>query len=550
MPPVYTGWLTLAVVAVWIGVTATARRHYVHSFRSGLRERSFDTGAPIRLADVETLEMLVQSLGSSDRRQVLQGLEILAANGRPNLVPPLLLHHDDAEVRRATLGVLKIAGRRDAAPLIERFLGDPDVGVRAEAIQVLASFAEKHVCDLMLPRLRDPDLGVRAAAISCLANHGATGQIEEAEGALRDLLSDHSPEVRREAALALGAIDDPKLSAELVALLYDSEPLVVREAVVAVRRRVERTGYNPIYVATLASLLHDRQVKHEARETLIALGEPAAPALAYFLADPDEAIWVRRALPMTLARIGSTAAVEALLEAGLQTGDAFLRRKVLAAVATLPAHQRGKVEAKAVHDQIRIEAGRYLQALADLCSLGLERIGRLEGPLVVWDDGSEPPDLLDRLLAERLADHLLNMFRLLSLNHPGKGLQEAHGSLVAGSPALRIAALEYLDNLLSGVERRDVFAVIGDNVLDERLEVAARSYGTVVGSVDVTLARMLEGEGLDRDDRRDLSLAVLYKIYTRRITELYPRVAEEHQTTADPVIQETAQWIRQRLPAA
>ena len=129
----------------------------------------------------------------------------------------------------------------------------------------------------------------------------------------------------------------------------------------------------PIYVPTLVSLLHDRQVKHEARETLVALGEPAAPTLAYFLADPDEPIWVRRALPMTLARIGSPAAVEGLLEAGLMTGDAFLRRKVLAAVATLPAHRRGGIEPDAVRGQIRIEASRYLQALADLCSLGLDR---------------------------------------------------------------------------------------------------------------------------------------------------------------------------------
>ena len=104
----------------------------MHSFRRVLKTRSVDAEIPIDITDVTTLEMLVQSLGSSDARQVMQSLDILASNGRENLVSPLLLYHDDAEVRQHTLEILAKSGRVDAVPLIERRLADqdPDVGPR------------------------------------------------------------------------------------------------------------------------------------------------------------------------------------------------------------------------------------------------------------------------------------------------------------------------------------------------------------------------------------------------------------------------------------
>ena len=96
-------WISLVLIVVWLFIAAAASKEYVRSFRRSLRQRAVDTDLPINVADVTTLEILVQSLGSSDPRQVLHSLEILASHDRHHLVPPLLLHHDDAEVRLRTL---------------------------------------------------------------------------------------------------------------------------------------------------------------------------------------------------------------------------------------------------------------------------------------------------------------------------------------------------------------------------------------------------------------------------------------------------------------
>lgn len=248
---VQAGWISLGLIALWLSVTVWAFKEYVHSFQQGLKKGTMDVGDSINLSDIKTLELLVRSLGSSDERQVMHSLDLLVEHGRESLVPPLLLYHDSARIRLYTLGILERAGRSDSTDLIERRLGDEDAEVRAEAARVLASLHGRDVCELMLPRLHFGDSGVRAGAIACVANHGDPEMQTEAAEALRTLLSDASSATRRDAVKAIGAIHDPMFQEHLVNLLYDPDPEVVREAVQAVRRRVARDGYNPIYVSTL-----------------------------------------------------------------------------------------------------------------------------------------------------------------------------------------------------------------------------------------------------------------------------------------------------------
>jgi AAA family ATP:ADP antiporter len=544
---VQIGWISLVLIGVWLVVIAATYREYVRSFREGMKKRSVDTEIPINLSDVTTLEILIQSLGSTDSRQVLHSLEILGRNGKGHLVPPLLLYHDDAQVRRETLGILADVKRHDAAGLVERRLRDEDPDVRAEAIRVLAGLQGRDVCDLMLPRLTEADPGIRAAAVACLANHCAPEIVDNSADVLGDLLSDGSPEVRAEAAKALGAISEPRFQAQLVQLLYDPDPVVVRRAIAAVRRRVARDGYNPIYVSTLISLLQRRRVKHETREALVAFGAQAVPILAHFMDDPQETLWVRRALPKTLARIATIEATQALMDCLGRPADRFLRKKLIESLGSLPAAMRNKLDDTKVHQQIAAEARRYLKALADLHSLGLEKKARLEGPLVKWDRDTIEPDLVDKLVAEQLEDHFNNLFGLLAIIFAPKDIWAAHRSLNSGRRALRTHALEYLDNTLAGDTKRNILAVIDDAPLDEKLLRARRLFGVSKQSRVHTLAEKLDAEMNGDGDAHLMIMAALYTVYTDRISTLYPRVEKLAAGETHPLVEETAIWVVRRL---
>ena len=544
---VQAGWISLALVAVWLVVIGATAREYVAAFRHGLKGRTVDVAIPVDLSDMTTLELLLESLGSSDTRQVLHSLDILAANDRGKLVPPLLLYHDDPEVRKRTLGVLAATERTESLPLIERTLRDTDADVRAEAVRVMAGLQGTDAAELMLPKLEEADPGVRAAAVACLANYGDQTMTERATVVLVDLLHDAEPTVRAEAAKAMGAVNEPMFQTHLIRLLYDSERTVVREAIGAIRRRVARDGFNPLYVPTLVSLLSNRRVRHEVRQGLVAFGEPAVSSMVHFMNDEDEPLWVRRALPKAIAAVGTHAAADALLD-GLEQGkDAFQRRKLVEALGSIRdgdalfRRERGRIL-----KEISREARRYLRLLAALEGLGLRRKGRVEGGLVLWD-GDLAPTLLDRLLEERSADNLLNLFGLLTLVYKASEIWPAYRGLTSRDKMQRARALEFLDNRLEGETKRDVFAVIDDCPMVEKFTRAKRQFGVSVADQTETLKHFLDLEELDDPEAAALISSALYTLHLEQVSGLEARVRDLAEHSEDAFVKETAEWVAGRM---
>jgi ATP:ADP antiporter, AAA family len=541
------GWIALGLVVLWLLAVSPAHRAYIDSFRAGLRQRRVDPAVPIQISDATTLELLVQSLGSPDPRQVLNGLEVLSNHGRGYLVPPILLHHEDPEVRQSTLRILGEAGRHDAMPLIERQLGAPEPEVRAAAISVLAQLSHCDVGELMLPRLDDNSPEVRAAAVSCLIVHGDGRSQRSALRVLTELMSDADPSIRAEAANALSAVPEPHLAPQLVRLLCDDEPRVVRRALAAVQRRAAAGSQNPLYPTLLVRLLGKRQLKHEAREALVAFGPSIIPTLAHFMDDADESLWVRRALPKAIASIGGSAAQGALLESLPQARDSFLRRKLVQALGQL-SERPTRDQVALVDGEMRRELGGYLDTLLDLTALGAPARFRLEGPAVRWSDPDRDPSLLEQLLIEGMKDHLVQAFGLVALTHDPERIWPAYRGLVAARRELRSHALEFLDNTLRPELRRDLFTVIDQLPLAEKLHRAARPDRP--RGPEAVLARLLTPEDVEDDRSRNLAAATAYAIYSERREGLYPLLREAAVASPIPLLRETAHWAVGRLQTA
>ncbi len=534
LSPVRAGWLNLAVLALWLLLLPGLYREYVQAFRRRLQERESEGAMPIDFTDASTLEILVESLGSQDPRQVLHSLDLLAANGRGRLVPPLLLYHDDAEVRSRTLEILAKAGRSDALPLIERRLGDEHPDVRAIAIRVLADLQHGDVGELMEPRLHDSDPAIRAAAIACLASSNGERVPAAAAAALHDMLSDADPRPRIQGARCLGAIPEPLFREQLVQLLYDRDWRVVSEAIGSVRRRVQRDGWTPIYLPTLISLLGNRRLKHSVREALVALGEQVLPSLVHFLNDPDEQIWVRRALPNTIALVECRGASGELFANLSHQRDPFLRRKIIEALSTVRGNVSGEVSHEAAGEQIRVEVRRYFKRLADLSALSTGKAS----PRATL--------LLEQLLDSRAESHLRNIFGLLSLLYPPEHIRAAHRSLSLRGGQTRAHALEYLDNTLEGGMRRDVMAVLDERGVAEKLHDVGLRLGVRKVSGTEVLSRCLETDDREDEDWSFFTVAALLAVHN---ADERSRMAEVERLTSDEntFVAQTATWVKARM---
>ena len=554
--PIQATWFTLFLVGAWLSLTVRAKQHYVDALRRGLNDRNAflesesSSDLDIDPNDVNTLEILVESLGSADEARVVGSLELLRNHGRSRLVPPLLLHHDHPDVRRMTLEIMVDAERRDAVPLIERCVGDDDPDVRAKAIGALARLSGQEGVELMQRRLDDSDPRVRSAAATCVMTQGDESQQARAEKVLVEMVSDADPATRVEAAKALGALPEPTLQQHVIGLLFDSEHRVARSMVVALRSRMARPGRTPIYVPILISLLRDRRLKHDTRDTLVAYGPSVLPALSHFLNDDNEQVWVRRAIPKTIAEFGGRGAAGVLYESLPHCEDSMQRAKIVEALCGLPVHEcdRGRVTS-ALRDLVR----RYFECVCALESLERDgpegEAGAADALTMATRNRDARPPLVVELLREERQTHLRTLGMLLGLLVPDVEAEQlimrAKGS---AARRRRSQALEYLDNVLEGELRDDLLLAFDDLPQSQRVEDARQRFSIPAHDGESALGWLLD-RAAGHEAERWLAAAAAYRVGERQVVALYPKVLALQHNEHSRLVRETAEYVASRMIA-
>jgi ATP:ADP antiporter, AAA family len=529
-------YLSLGVSVLWVAMALQARREYLRSFRKSLATREMQpSDLRLNVADLTTIETLVQELAHPDPKRVVYAIDVLESMDKRNLVTPLLLYHEAPVVRRRALDALA-AVRADIAqqwsPHIRRLIGDSDAGVRAAAIGALAAVSKEDAANLARPMLTDPDPRIRATAAVALA--ARPDDADTAEAALVDLISDTSDRARaarRDVAIAIRNITDPRFRRLLIPLLYDPAPEVADEAM----ESVHAAGASDfIFVPTLVSLLRNRRLKGHARTALVAYGEPVIDSLTFFLRDPEEDIWIRRHIPGTLAQIPSQKTVDVLV-AALAERDGFIRYKVVSGLERLRREHGDYTVAREPIEALAIqESRRYLNFLT------LHH--NLFGGKKLSEDS-----LLSQGLLEQMARLRNRVFKLLTLLYPPADIDAARWTLEHGDSRGRASASEYLDNLLSGQLRKIVLPVLEDMPREERVRRANVILKTRPRDVEETLLQLIN------DDDPVTAAAAIDVVREQKMWSLADDVEHvlAHRDVEDWYVFEAASWTlaEQRMPA-
>ena len=453
-------YASLSVMVLWIFMSIRARRGYLAAFRQSIERRDLQPSElRLNVADLSTVETLLQELAHPEPARVIYAIDVLESLDKRNLVTPLLLYHETPAVRERTLRALGAGAAEAWTPQIRRALSDPDSGVRTAALRALASIGHEDAVAHARPLLSESDPRIRTTAAIALTSSLKESDVDLAYDTLVNVISDTSPAsraARRDVAGALGDIPDERFKGLLIPLLYDQDPEVADAAMQSMRK----TGSADfIFVPTLISLLRNRQVKAGARATLVGYGESVIEPLAHFMRDPNEDIWLRRHIPTTLASIVSQKSVDVLIPA-LQEPDGFLRYKIIAALERLR-----RADDRLVFDRAAIEPLVVRQARAFLASLSLHHNLFVRGKL--------PADtLLARALEQKMDRTRDRIYRLLALIYPWKDIDAAQWTLAHGESRARSSASEYLDNVLTGQLRHLAMPVLEDMPLDEKVRRA------------------------------------------------------------------------------
>ena len=525
-------YASLVVTGLWIFAAMRARREYLKAFRRGIETRAMAPAA-VRLdvADAATIETLVEELASPDESSVLYAIDMLETLDKRNLITPLLLHHESAGVRTRALLALEsarpsVAGRW--APAVEHMLQDTDADVRAAAVHALAALRKEDVSTLMRPHLDDTAPRVAVTAAVVLADSGREADAHAAESALKRLIEDTrdvAAGARKEAAVALARVRNPRFHPLLVPLMGDRDGDVAREAIRSAQAQGSALGsINTLFIPGLVTLLGHRKLKPAARDVLVSHGKDVLDSLAYFLQDPDENVWVRRHIPATLALVPTQQSMDVLLGA-LDDPDGFLRYKVVAAIEKLRRDHpelfitRGSVEALVLK-----ESSRY-------CNYLTLRYN------VMSQDAQAHRSLLARALEEKLDRTIDRIYRLLGLIYPWKDIAAARYTIEHRSGRTRASAIEYMDNLLGGAIRKRIMPIIDDLSIEEKVRHANLVLRSRPRDLEDTLAQLVH------DDDPVVAASAIHFVEQRQLWSLAGDLefAVAHHSRADCVF-EAATW--------
>jgi CRP-like cAMP-binding protein/HEAT repeat protein len=358
--------------------------------------------------------------------------------------------------------------------------------------------------------------------------------VDRAESILVDLAADTRDEAkaaRRDVAIAIRQIADPRFRRLLIPLLYDPSPEVADEAM----ESVHAAGTSDfVFVPTLVSLLRNRRLKGRARIALVAYGEPVVDALAFFLRDPEEDIWVRRHIPGTLGQIPSQKTVDVLV-AALAERDGFIRYKVVSALERLRReHPELTLQQEPIEKLAIQEARRFFTFLSLHDNLfGKEKL--------------KADSLLSQGLTEQMARLRNRIFKLLTLLYDPVDVDAARYTLEHGDARGRSSASEYLDNILSSGLRKQVLPVLEDMPRDERVRRGNVLIKTRPRDVEETLLQLIN------DDDPVTASAAIDVVREQKLWNLADDVEHvlAHRHASDWYVFEAASWTlaEQRMPA-
>ena len=286
--------VSITMVGAWIFTAVKARQGYLASFRATIAQQTVEPGnVRLSVADLSTIETLVEELAHPDEDRVLYAIDVLDSLDKRNLITPLLLHHESSRVQVRALGALRDA-RTDIVerwvPTVEKMVSDRSASVRAAAIGTLASIRNEDAASVARSLLEDPDPRIVATAAVVLAGSENQTDKTSAQEALSALAADTreiASTMRRDLAEAIRQVGDPRTHDLLIPLLHDPDPEVAEEAM----RSIRALGATDVMFApTLVSLLGNRRLKSGARETRVGYGARVVDVLKYFVTDPEEDI--------------------------------------------------------------------------------------------------------------------------------------------------------------------------------------------------------------------------------------------------------------------
>jgi HEAT repeat protein len=520
VPVVY---FTLGVAVLWTLASLVLYRRYSDRLRQSVRRRWLDQD--VVLKDRSSLRVVESLLESSEAKEVTLALELLEKAEHPSLTAHLLeaLHHPRPEVRTFALASIergKVAGALEAIRGLLRTA--TSAGVKAAAVRALCALQGDEV-EETLSFLDDADQEVRIAALVGLFRYGGIGGVAAALGRFNEMGASADPARKVLLARVLGQIGERSFYQPLLPLLSDGSPEVRREALLSAGKVA-----HPRLLPPVIDNLKVSATRSEAISTLVVFGGHLLPILEESLfgkAPYDKETVVRLIRSCSMSRSDETVA---FLEKLIAHPDDDIQWEALKGL-NLCGYRASEGNREQVEKVLFGQVEHALRALLARQDLGKEKDFALLGSAL---DGE-------------LGDRRKRTFLLLSFLYDAQAIMGAERKLSSGIKAQVGLAIELLDVTLDKKTKRIVFPLVDENTpLAKRIAELKALVGLGNLSPEERLREIITDEAAWRS-----SWTRACAIHAAAVSggQALAGEVEGALRIADHPVRETAAWALQRL---
>jgi ATP/ADP translocase/HEAT repeat protein len=220
--PREVSFVNLVLLLGWIAAALMARRQYVATLRSNIRQiRIHPDEESIPVLDQSTANVFAEKLNSNDVNEVMYALNLFDMSTKLEVQSAVrnLLEHPSPHVRKRAISILNKAGDETVRHRVTGLLRDNSLDVRTEALLYLSRY-EKVDPLTYIEKLGDfADFSIRSAVSSFFMQPGESYNPEVAAMIIDGMVADlENPETASDAARTLALMEDmavPALSKQL-----------------------------------------------------------------------------------------------------------------------------------------------------------------------------------------------------------------------------------------------------------------------------------------------------------------------------------------------
>lgn len=440
--PLYViAFMSVILLGIWLVGTFLLGREYPAALNNAMRQGAANfTSVRTTFFTTDFYRALPDLFNKSDRKTLLDLLQLLSGRKGLGTIPAVLLNHEDPEIRLRALDLL-FEQEPDLSNKVEDLITDSDPRVRLKAIEYVCLRGSTDPVQKVAVLMNDPDPAVRVAACAGSLNLEKSLAEEKAHGQLQKLISDSMSSSLREMRLEVAKIlryVNPSYSSDQLfrRLLHDSSPAVQKAALQSLA-----SVHPDSLLADVLSMIDHPEVRSQLQKVLDSYGPSAFPFLEQIVDTVTNPIGNRK-FAFKILCDNPDPPVDVVIQWALK-GDPFAHRLAINALGKFRKQRSIELSKDAADSIINQELLALQSEFGHMQFLSLK-----------------PHGMMDRVVRQRRQWAQERIFRVLGLLYDPKEMQDCYKAYTGGDRRKADSALEYLDTILLPSHRSIVIAML------------------------------------------------------------------------------------------